>query len=124
MHTASGFTFSSAGTAAAPGSPASPLARRVASDRGLDLSTHRATSLESCDTPDLVVGMEDRHLTRARAVFPDLAPERFRLLDPAGPIPDPYGDDLAAYVAAADRIERALTTIGLADGPQRPPGHD
>jgi protein-tyrosine-phosphatase len=56
----------SAGVGAMDGSPVSEGARRVAADRGLDLSEHRATFLTRSlvDSADLVLTMSAGHLVR------------------------------------------------------------
>jgi protein-tyrosine phosphatase len=105
------FVFTSAGTYVVAGRPATEHAQAVARERGLDLTGHRAVSLDTCEEPDVVIGMEQHHLVAARRAFPGLDISRFRLLDHPVAIVDPYGCDIDAYVAAADHIERALAEL-------------
>lgn len=102
------YVFSSAGTHAMPGYGAAENSQTVAAEHGLDLTDHRATPLEACEQPDVVIGMEQHHLVAARRAFPDLDISHIRLLDAPVAIADPYGDDLDAYRVAADHIERAV----------------
>lgn len=100
--------FSSAGTIAVPGNPATRSGIEAAADLGVDISRHRATHLTSAVIAgvDRVWGMEEEHVT---AVL-DLEPAaRVELLDPNQlPIPDPYGADHAAYTASYRLILEAL----------------
>lgn len=111
------FTFSSVGTHAVTGSPTTPHAQTIARGRSLDLSGHRATHLgASTPPPDIVIGMEERHLVVAAGTFPSLDRSRIRLLDMHRPVADPYRGDLAAYETAAAHIETALETLPMIDG--------
>ena len=105
------FTVSSAGTVAIAGSPATTLMHQVASERGLDLRSHRATPLRDAPAPDHVFGMEQEHLVAARRAFPDLPPDRIRLLAHPSGVPDPYGRDLATYRTTATMIDEAIATL-------------
>lgn len=107
------FMFSSAGTHAIPGSPATRNMQTVALERGLDLSNHTATPLDRCNEPDIVFGMEQHHLIAAREHFPGLDASRIRLLDHPMEIPDPYGADLDDYRSTADRFERVFEARDL-----------
>lgn len=102
------FTVASAGTVAWYGSEATDTMKAVATDRGLDLTSHRARRLGDVAQPDWVIGMELEHLMAARRAFPDLAPNRIRLLDHPHAVPDPYGRDRGVYESTADQIDRAL----------------
>ncbi len=115
------FRFSSAGTHVLVDCPAAQHAQTVAHERGLSLSDHRAVSLDMCEAPDFVIGMEQHHLVAARRAFPRLDITRYRLLDHPVAIVDPYGYELDAYEVAADHIERALA--GLLES-LRSPGID
>jgi protein-tyrosine-phosphatase len=82
----------SAGIAAIDGNPASDRARTVAAEHGLDISAHRARRLTAdlAASADLVIAMTAEQATVA---------ERLGARDVVmiGPIPDPFGRDLAAY---------------------------
>lgn len=116
MFDSDSFTFSSAGTHAVVGNPTTSHAQTIARDRSLDLSGHRATHLDaSASPPDIVIGMEERHLVIAAGTFPSLDRSRIRLLDMHRPIADPYRGDLAAYETAAAHIESALGMLPMID---------
>ncbi len=84
----------SAGTWAAEGTPATPFARQVMRERGLDLSGHRSKRIsgELLRESDLVLVMEDGHREALSIEFPEsagrihvlstLAGERYSLFDP------------------------------------------
>jgi protein-tyrosine-phosphatase len=105
------FTVSSAGTVAIAGDHATDLMHQVASERGLDLRSHRATPLRDAPVPEYVFGMEQEHLVAARRAFPDLPPDRIRLLAHPSGVPDPYGRDLATYRTTATMIDDAIATL-------------
>lgn len=105
------FAVSSAGTVAIAGTPATSPMRQVASERDLDLRSHRATPLRDAPAPDYVFGMEQEHLVAARRAFPDLPPDRIRLLAHPSGVPDPYGQNLATYRTTATMIDEAVATI-------------
>lgn len=107
------FAVSSAGTVAMAGDSATSPMRQVASERGLDLRSHRATPLSESPAPDFVFGMEQEHLVAARRAFPDLPPDRIRLLAHPSGVPDPYGRDLVTYRATATMIDEAIATLPL-----------
>ncbi len=100
--------FSSAGTHALVGRPATPEAVEVAAEIGVDLRSHRARSLEAAgaDLPTAVFGMEEFHLEAARRRWADVPVE---MLDPSGhPIADPYGRPLTDYRQTRGAIEAAV----------------
>ncbi len=103
-------TFTSAGTYASVGEPATSTAVEVTAELGVDVSHHRATALDHAmrADPDEVYVMTARHLADVRAWYPELA-DRVELLDPEGrDILDPYGLDAATYREARDHIIRSL----------------
>lgn len=101
-------TFSSAGTYALDGNPASRTGIEAAALLGLELAQHRARQLTSellADT-DIVFVMEEGHGRFVRSLDGEV---RIRLLDPDGSeIPDPYGADLPSYLAVYETIRNAL----------------
>jgi protein-tyrosine-phosphatase len=116
----------SAGLMVGGGAPAAEHARRLAADRGLDLSGHRAAAVtpDLLESSDLVLGMTPRHVD---AISPVLPRGKVRLLTdflPAdhelagAPISDPFGGDLAAYREVWGQIETAVEALvdHLADG--------
>lgn len=108
----------SAGVAAVSGRPADPRAVALALERGLDLGSHRATSLGSLEPGpgELVLVMEARHF---RPVLRQGSPpgRDVFLLGSFAPhgdpeIRDPYGaTDVEALVHAFDRIEAAIDAL-------------
>lgn len=110
----------SAGTFAHPGEPASLLAARVARERSVDLSGHRARRLEpeQIAAADIVVGMTEAHLDAVRYLDPA---NRTAVLATAwlpgnhgargAPIPDPFGQDRVAYEDAAALLEECVAAI-------------
>ncbi len=107
------FEFSSAGTHAVSGAPATDSMVKAAAELDVDVSGHSATSLLECDQPDLVFGMEQHHLVAARNQFPDLDVSRIRLLDHPSAISDPYGLDLQTYRGTTSHILGTLRAIDL-----------
>lgn len=101
----------SAGVAALVGRPADPLVVELMSERGLDLSTHRARQL----TPallsgfDLVLVMEDGHRRAVEAIAP-AARGRVQRIGRFGgfDVPDPYRAARPAFERALALIERGL----------------
>lgn len=102
------FEVSSAGTIALVGEPAADTMQDVASDRGVDLSAHRAMDVGTVATPDWVLGMEFQHLVTARRLFPQLPPDRIRLLDHPHEVPDPYGRSRDVYEEVAGQMDDAV----------------
>lgn len=103
----------SAGTHAVEGTFASENSRILATERGLDLSSHRATLLANRSQPDVVIGMEQHHLVAARRQFPDLDVSHIRLLGHPVGIADPYLQGMDVYRTSADHIDRALAALDL-----------
>jgi len=110
----------SAGTSAAPGSPASRGAYLAARDRDLDLSGHESTPLtgELAGWADLVVCMTEAH--RERAATLGEAASRTRLLSDFLPedhpragrdVPDPVGRSLDVYRETLDLLEEAVECL-------------
>lgn len=122
-----GLSFSSAGTSAWGGTPASDAALLVLLERKLHLETHRARPLTRSivGESDLILGMGPHHVERAIVLGGE---GRTHLLtDYAGanaagePVDDPFGGDLDAYRATAERlqdlIERMLDRIEATGAP-------
>ncbi|MBT8202122.1 MAG: low molecular weight phosphatase family protein [Acidimicrobiia bacterium] len=100
--------FSSAGTHAIPGNPATAAGVQVAAELGFDLSSHRATQLTGTVVAgaDLILAMEEHHAAAARRFAPHATVE---LLDPAGAgIDDPYGGTAADYRSSYEAIVDAV----------------
>ena len=106
-------TWSSAGTMAIPGNHATPEAVAVMRDLGIDMTPHRATSLDDADSPTYVFGMEMHHLVSARSRFPEIPPDRLRLLAHPEAVPDPYGRGVESYRAALAQITAAIEELEI-----------
>ncbi len=112
-----GVTFASAGTGAFGGAGVSEGAILVGFERGLDLSSHRARPLtaELVADSNLILAMSEQHVAAAVELG---AAEKTFLLDgyasggrTSNAVGDPFGENLDAYRASADDIERQ---VGLA----------
>ena len=95
----------SCGLAAYTGDSASPQAVEVCAERGIDLSTHRATVFNEYifDETDIMVCMTESHKGAVMRVKPT-----FRVIVPEGSVPDPYGGTVEIYRDCADKLESFL----------------
>lgn len=95
----------SCGLAAYTGDSASPQAVEVCAERGIDLSTHRATVFNEYifDETDIMVCMTESHKGAVMRVKPT-----FRVIVPEGGVPDPYGGTVEIYRDCADKLEAFL----------------
>lgn len=110
-------TAGSAGTAAWGGSPASEGSLRVARERGLDLSPHRARPLTAglIEGADLILTMSRMHA----ADVVDLGggtkvhtlAEYAQADDFPPDVADPYGGDITAYRDTAEMIDALLSRV-------------
>ena len=98
----------SCGLAAFPGDSATPQAIEVCKERGVDLSSHRSTALNTyiLDETDITVCMTANHKNAIVSVRPDC-----RTTVPSGGVPDPYGGDTDVYRECADKIEAFLNVF-------------
>ena len=104
-----------AGLFATEGKPPEPGALRIATEHGIDLSSHAAHLLDESDVAwaDLLIGMQGRHVSTIADRWPE-AREKTRLLgdyasdapywieDPWG-FPDDYFREVFAQIVAANR---------------------
>lgn len=104
----------SAGLTAFPGSPASHQAVEVMTEKGLDLSCHRAKQFsgELLDQSDLILTMTENHKRALVNMFPQSA-AKIRTLaefaDCAGSdIADPFGQSVEVYRKSAAQIEELI----------------
>lgn len=106
----------SAGTSAAEGQPAADHAVTVLSERGIDLSGHKARRLTGAmiREVDLVLGMTRRHKAEALDLAPD-ATNVFTLGEYAGAaqadIPDPFFGPVEGYRRTADHLEELIRAV-------------
>ncbi|MEO0009800.1 MAG: low molecular weight phosphotyrosine protein phosphatase [candidate division WOR-3 bacterium] len=92
----------SAGIAAITGMPASPAVQQVAAEMGLELSSHRAKTVDPglLGWADLILVMERRHSDWISRLAPEAVP-KVKFLggypDQELEIPDPMGQDIIYY---------------------------
>ena len=109
--------FSSAGSSAWDGAPASDGALLVGIERRIDLSSHRSRQLnrEIVDAADLILAMGPHHVERVEALGG--AGKSWMLSDYAErssagrSIVDPFGGGLEAYRATADELEGYIVAV-------------
>lgn len=107
----------SAGTSAWDGAPASDGALLVGMERGMDLSAHRAQTLnrDLVRDFDLILAMGPHHLERIEALGG--SGKAFLVADFAShgssvrPISDPIGAELDVYRATADELEEEIRRV-------------
>lgn len=94
----SGYRVASAGTFGANGMPATSEAIEAVRQYGVDISTHRSTTLtpNSVNQADIIFALTADHLEHVRLIAPHAA-DRTTLLDPDGDIPDPIGEAVQKY---------------------------
>lgn len=107
----------SAGTGAAVGIPATPLATQVCAEGGIELKEHRSLPLTAAliRDSDLVLGMEPHHVEEARRLLPEAA-GRVHLITEQGAAPgvvqegvlDPMGGTADQYRDTYHRIRSHL----------------
>lgn len=103
--------INSAGIGARIGEPADPLACTLMREKGLDLDSHRARSLDETllREHDLVLVMEQRHREWIEERWPFAAGRVYRWGHwPGFDVPDPYRKDEAAFRESFALIERGL----------------
>lgn len=108
-------SFSSAGTSAWEGSPASDGALLVALEHDLDLSDHRSRPLtrEIVEASDVILTMGVQHLGRVEELGG--GSKALLLTDFAShgegrhSISDPFGGDLDVYRATLEELDEAIT---------------
>lgn len=103
----------SAGVWAANGRPPSANAVQVMSERGLDISHHRAHNLTGYDveTTDLILTMTREFAIGIKQEWPRHAHKVYLLSEMAGEnhdIEDPYTAPLDEYRVCADELERLI----------------
>lgn len=111
-------TVASAGIAGA-GRPVPPFSLAVGAARGIDLSGFRSRPLvpATARDADLVLVMEARQ-ARYVATFMGIPPSRIIVAGDLDPKPsetrairDPWGQPIAAYITAFDRLDRCAATL-------------
>lgn len=118
----------SAGTWAADGRAASAYAIEEMALRDIDISAHRARSVnrELMVEADLVLAMAQDHVHMLTATFPDQALKVHLLSEMVGgkyDISDPYGGSAMEYAYIAEELEQLIEDgyeriVALAEGPE------
>lgn len=111
-------SVSSAGTSAAEGAGATPMAIEVMREHGVDLSGHRARRIaaEIIAGADLILTMTRNHLETIRSMVPGAVEKTFTLKDFVGlkgntDIADPFGGDAETYRRTAAELEESLNLL-------------
>lgn len=106
--------FSSAGTSAWQGSPASDASLLVSMERSIDLAGHqsRLLSTELVNSSDLILTMSPHHLERVEAMGAKGKAHLLTAYASGGteerPINDPFGGDLEIYRSTFAELEEAI----------------
>jgi len=111
----------SAGTAASPGAPASPVAIEAMHEVNVDLSDHRSSSLDGymLEEADIIFCMAERHRKHIVGWFKSVEDKVYLLreFDPERAdadypdVPDPIGRDISVYRHALTMIERSMHEV-------------
>ncbi len=108
----------SAGLSAKPGREADPRAFEAGRSLGVDLASHRAQPLTQAlvDDAHVIFVMDRLNEAQVLARFPNARGKLRRLgtlalAEGSDVIADPYTEDVAAVVAAAERIDRATAIL-------------
>lgn len=104
----------SAGVSAFDGEPATNNTQIIATEHGLDLTSHRSklATREVVKPFSLVLVMEERHREMIRQAYPELSDRIFLLKEMnngSGDVHDPIGTDIVNYRAMADELNAILT---------------
>ncbi|MEQ8838920.1 MAG: L-threonylcarbamoyladenylate synthase [Lacipirellulaceae bacterium] len=105
-----GVQVSSAGVAAAPGSPASPEAVEIVGEMGGDITGHGSQPLvdKLATDADLILTLTNVHRDAILRTWPQLETKTKTLRSDGGDIGDPIGAPLEVYRKCAAQIEQAL----------------
>jgi len=113
-----GFHAISCGIDTTAGKPATDAAQFEAGRRGIDLSAHRTTRIQSIEfrDDDLLLAMEPWHMDRIRSLDIEIPGGTVLLgqVDPRDPIryiPDPYGLAPELFQYCFDRIDAAILAL-------------
>jgi protein-tyrosine-phosphatase len=108
----------SAGVAAIDGMPASAHSITAAQALNLDLSKHQSCALSTdlLERCYAIFGMTQSHVELLQASFPEISHPIYRFreflpLDIGREIPDPYGQNLAAYQNCLSSMQAAIPSV-------------
>lgn len=132
------WVVSSAGTSALDGSPATPYSVQLVAERAIDITVHRARSVNEAllAGADLVLCLESSHVEAINSNFPAAAGKVYLLSEMAGrrcDVADPFGGPLLAYrrmiAEVSELVEKGMArTVELAqrraDSREGPAGQD
>lgn len=109
-----GWQIGSAGTWATEGLPAMPEVQRVMTERGIDLTHHRArqVSRKLLAASRLILVMEPGHHEAILTEFPEASARAFLLSEMSGkwqPVVDPVGGTMKDFQNTAVEIELLLS---------------
>lgn len=112
-------TVASAGLHAIEGSQANPHAIEAAAEMGIDLTAHRAQTINSdlIDQADIVVVMTKSHRITLKSRFPEAVNKIFLIKSFSQrnggqvDLADPYGGSLVMYKGTRDEIMSCLTGL-------------
>jgi len=107
------YLIETAGISAFPGQKAAEMARRVAREKGLDLSAHQSQQLsdEMVGEADLILTMTVSQARRLRLSYREESGIIYTLGEFAGKseiVEDPIGQDLEVYRQTRDQLEKLL----------------
>lgn len=108
-----GYMVVSAGVAAGPGSPSSPEAVEILSERGVDISGHASQQVtpQLLSQADQIFTMTRSHREMLVREFPEVA-QRVKLISRNGSdVIDPMGAGMKEYRRCADQIEKYVQDI-------------
>jgi len=112
----------SAGISALAGRPAEPIAQALMSERGLDISGHRARQLtpEIIRSFELILVMEAAQQRAVEAILPS-ARGRVHRIGRWGDfdVPDPYRQERPAFERSLALIDRGIEDLEKAFWPRR-----
>lgn len=102
----------SSGLGALVGKPADPSSVELMTDKGIDLTQHRAQQINTVlvGSADLILTMEQSHVDRLHSKYPE-SRGKVHLIGKwidNQEIPDPYKKDKAAFSHASGLIEAGL----------------
>jgi protein-tyrosine phosphatase len=107
-----GVMLHSAGLGALVGAPADEMALQLMSQRGIDITSHRARQItrQMCLDADLVFVMEREQRQRLEKTYPEACGRIFRLGEPVEQdVPDPYRKPAAAFRTALSIIDEGIS---------------
>ena len=103
----------SAGLGALIGSPADDIALKLMSERGVDITNHRAVQItrKMCVDSDMILVMSREQRRQVESLYPEICGRVFRLGEHADrDIPDPYRQPEPAFRHALKLIDEGVVS--------------